>query len=186
MRARLSAAAYEVIAERGHSAFRTAAVAARAGVSEGALLHHFPTKEDVTLAAIEQALSLASTETQKRIARVSDDASAVLKAMLADFRAFFLGDRFWAALGITMDATKNSGIGPKIRKVVSGCRSPIYTAWEQKLVGCGWQQKRAEQAVAMTAALVCGFAIRSLWSQGEAALKSVEGEWLNFIERRSH
>jgi AcrR family transcriptional regulator len=180
MRARLSAAAYEVIAERGHSAFRTAAVAARAGVSEGALLHHFPTKEDVTLAAIEQALSLASAASQRRLARVSKPADAVLKAMLADFRAFFLGDRFWAALGITMDATKNPDMAPRIRKVVSACRSPIYAAWAAKLVACGWSEDRATEAVAMTAALTCGFAIRTLWTQ-EDTLGSIEKRWLSFV-----
>lgn len=183
MRARLSAAAYEVIAERGHSAFRTAAVAARAGVSEGALLHHFPTKEDVTLAAIEEALSLASAESQKRLARASGPADTVLKAMLTDFRGFFLGDRFWAALAITMDATKNPGIAPRIREVVSACRSPIYDAWADKLVACGWPKDRAAHVVAMTAALTCGFAIRTLWTHDEPFLRTLQNQWLEFVER---
>jgi AcrR family transcriptional regulator len=181
MRARLSAAAYEVIAERGHSAFRTAAVAARAGVSEGALLHHFPTKEDVTLAAIEQALSLASAASHKRLARVNPPAENVLKAMLADFRAFFFGDRFWAALGITMDATKNPDMGPRIRNVVNAARSPIYSAWAGKLVACGWSEARAAEAVAMTAALSCGFAIRTLWTE-EDALGVLAERWLSWVQ----
>jgi protein-disulfide isomerase len=53
MQRRLAQAAYEVIRDGGYVHFRTAAVARAAGVSQGAQLHHFPTKNSLAEAAIE-------------------------------------------------------------------------------------------------------------------------------------
>lgn len=180
MRTRLSRAAYEVIAERGHSAFRTAAVAARAGVSEGALLHHFPSKDAVTLAAIEYALTLAADASRRALSRVGLPTDRILKAMLTDFRHFFQGDRFWVALDIAMDASKNKQVSSRLRKIVAECRKPIYGMWQQKLVDCGWDDHNAANAVRMTAAIVSGFAIRTLWTNDAAASRELEERWLAF------
>lgn len=53
MRQRLMAATVECLAERGFAGTSTTLVSARAGVSRGAQLHHFPTKNDLVLAAVE-------------------------------------------------------------------------------------------------------------------------------------
>ena len=56
MQRRLAQAAYEVIRDGGYVHFRTAAVARAAGVSQGAQLHHFPTKNSLAEAAIDYEL----------------------------------------------------------------------------------------------------------------------------------
>jgi AcrR family transcriptional regulator len=181
MRTRLAQAAYEVIALRGHSAFRTAAVAEVAGVSQGALLHHFPTKDAVTLAAVSHALSLAAAASHERLTRVRGPADTVLRAMLADFRAFFLGDRFWVALDITMDASKTTTVFEEIRRIVAQYRAPVYDLWAQKLRACGWSAARTATAIRTTSALVSGFAIRSLWADDAAVSRATEERWIEFI-----
>jgi AcrR family transcriptional regulator len=181
MRERLSRAAYEVIARRGHSAFRTAAVASHAGVSQGALLHHFANKDAVTLAAIEYALAVAASASRSRLDKTPDVDGMILAQMLADFRAFFKGDGFWVALDITMDASKNAKLAPRIRKLVAAHRRPIYEQWTRKLRDNGWSEARAGDAVRMTAALVSGFAIRSLWSADEDIWPSIDVTWLKFL-----
>lgn len=173
MRARLAKAAYEVIAERGHSAFRTAAVIAHAGVSQGAMLHHFPNKESLTLAAIHYALNLGNEASVARIAAAGPTAPEILQAMADDFRDFFAGDRFWVALDITMDAAKDATVAPAIRQIVGEARRPIYSQWEASLCKAGWEPERAAEAVLMTAALISGYAIRSLWTADQRALDSM-------------
>lgn len=49
MRARLRAATEELIAEVGVDAASTVAIAQRCGVSRGALLHHYPTRDDLII-----------------------------------------------------------------------------------------------------------------------------------------
>jgi AcrR family transcriptional regulator len=170
MRDRLAKAAYDVIAERGHSAFRTAAVLALAGVSQGAMLHHFPTKESLTLAAIEYALTLGNEASRARIEAAGRDVRAIIQAMTEDFRDFFMGNRFWVSLDITMDAAKDSSVAPAIRGIVAQSRRPVYQQWEGALTGAGWDASRAAEAVTMIAALISGYAIRSLWTDDKDAV----------------
>jgi AcrR family transcriptional regulator len=181
MRARLAKAAFEVIAERGHSAFRTAAVLSHAGVSQGAMLYHFPTKDALTLAAIDYALMLDSDASQQRMAQAGTSAADILSAMAADFRNFFLGNRFWVALDITMDAAKDPVVAPAIRDIVGKARRPIYEQWTAAFVRCGWPDSRASVAVTSTAALVSGYAIRTLWNDDAYALDIALSTWFDCL-----
>jgi AcrR family transcriptional regulator len=53
MRARLMDATIECLVERGFGGTSTTLISERAGVSRGAQLHHFPTKNDLVVAAAE-------------------------------------------------------------------------------------------------------------------------------------
>ncbi len=181
MRARLAEAAYAVIAERGHSAFRMAAVAERAGVSVGAMLHHFPSKDEMTLAAIDHALSRAEQATRLRAANAGDDIPAVLQSIAADFTHFFNGDRFWVALDITMDASKNVEVAPSIGPIVARTRRPAYDLWTEVLTDRGWDRARSEEAVRSIAALACGYAIRTLWDKESAGAAHTLARWIDHL-----
>lgn len=69
MRARLMEATVELLVEKGFSGTSTTLVSQRAGVSRGAQLHHFPTKNDLVVAAV---------------AHIADTRGAELTAALGD------------------------------------------------------------------------------------------------------
>lgn len=178
MRARLAIAAYETVAVGGTGALRMRSVAEAAGVSQGALLHHFPDKNALILAAIEQALTLARDDSSTWLEAEAKDAKGVLQAMLAEFRAFFFSDRFWVAIGMTLDATKDPAFSPHVRAAVAGLRTPIYEAWVERLVAMGWDRDAAVRTVRSGAALVSGSAVRRFWAQPDDISEEVEAEWL--------
>jgi AcrR family transcriptional regulator len=62
MRSRLLEATVELLVERGFSGTSTTLVSERAGVSRGARLHHFPTKNDLVVAAVEHLTELRGAE----------------------------------------------------------------------------------------------------------------------------
>jgi AcrR family transcriptional regulator len=62
MRARLLEATVECLVERGFAGTSTTLVSERAGVSRGAQLHHFPTKNDLVVAAVEHLTAKRSEE----------------------------------------------------------------------------------------------------------------------------
>ena len=62
MRARLLDATIECLAATGYSAMSTNDVVRVAGVSRGALAHHFPTKADLVGAAAERLIALRARE----------------------------------------------------------------------------------------------------------------------------
>ncbi|ORA31753.1 TetR/AcrR family transcriptional regulator [Mycobacterium aquaticum] len=67
-RAALLDATLDLLAESGYKATTTTAVTHRAGVSMGALLHHFPTKSDLLTAAIGHAFDRRTHEYRQAMA----------------------------------------------------------------------------------------------------------------------
>lgn len=178
MRSRLSAEAYQLIANGGMPALRIRTLAQAAEVSQGAVLHHFADKDAIVLAAIEHALMLARDTSLEWLSDPGKCPETVLRAMLEEFRGFFFSDRFWVAIGITLEASKNSDLYPKVRSLVSGLRKPIYAAWEGQLVAHGWQADEARRDVRSAAAMVSGAAIRHFWADDDDVTRQIEEEWL--------
>lgn len=177
MRARLSAESYRIVAEGGVRALTIRSLAAAAKVSQGAVLHHFPDKAAIVLLAIEHALTIARDES----AQWQDepgDAEAMLRAMLAEFHAFFFSDRFWVAMGITIEASKDADLFRAVRHKVGTLRTPIYQAWEDRLCTRGWTREQARQDVRAAAAMISGAAIRRFWADEDDVGQLVEDEWI--------
>lgn len=178
MRARLAEAAYTTIAQGGVQALRLRAVAEAAGVSQGALLHHYADKNSLVLAAIEYALSLARDDSAFWLDQPSDEPATLLRSLLGELRGFFFSDRFWVAIGITMEASKDLTLTPTIRAAVSGLRTPVYQAWIDRLVGAGWRANDAARMVRSGSALMAGGAIRRFWAEPDDIAGDVEEEWI--------
>ena len=70
MRARLLEATVELLVERGFAGTSTTLVSERAGVSRGAQLHHFPTKNDLVVAAVEHLTELRGLELEQSLGRL--------------------------------------------------------------------------------------------------------------------
>jgi AcrR family transcriptional regulator len=79
--ARLLDATIECLIERGWAATSTTEVVRRAGVSRGAQVHHFPTKDDLVLAAIEHLLEWRIAEFQATFADLPADERSPATAM---------------------------------------------------------------------------------------------------------
>lgn len=177
MRARLSGEAYRLVAEGGIRALTIRSLAAAAKVSQGAVLHHFPDKAAIILLAIEHTLTMAREDSKGWLV-APGGAEGVLRAMLAEFRDFFFSDRFWVAMGITLETSKDTDLFPAVRAKVGTLRTPVYQAWEQRLVELGWSSDAARRDVRAGAALVSGAAIRRFWADEDDISHSVEDDWI--------
>ncbi len=71
--ARILAAAIECLSKLGYSATTTVAVGEHAGVSRGALLHHFPTRAELIAAAVRRLFEELDERFRKAFAQVSAD-----------------------------------------------------------------------------------------------------------------
>lgn len=72
-RIRLLDATVESLVEKGWSGTSTTEVVRRAGVSRGAQVHHYPTKEDLVLAAVEHLLDRRRFDFRAAFDRVAPD-----------------------------------------------------------------------------------------------------------------
>ncbi|MBC2641592.1 TetR/AcrR family transcriptional regulator [Rhodococcus wratislaviensis] len=96
MRTKLLDAAVDSLVEFGYARTTTQGIARRAGVSRGAQLHHFPTKESLVVAAVEH---LVDKRMEEILAAEVDAGRGV--EVLADA---FSGPLFYAALELWVAA----------------------------------------------------------------------------------
>lgn len=181
MRERLAQATFDIIAARGFSSLRTAAVAERAGVSQGALLHHFETKDGLTLATVEYAFAQASATTEEIIADGLAKGVDPIDLMLRDFRTYFFNDDFWVSLDITINASKDPALKEGIREIVPRYRLGVYRRWVGILSENGWSVADAEEIVRMSAALTTGLGIRTLFDDVDAYLDVTLAKWRDIV-----
>lgn len=182
MRERVAQATFDVIAARGYSAMRYAAVAEQAGVSQGALLHHFETKDVLTLATVEFAFARASEKTEEIIEAGLAKGEDPIDLMLKDFALYFFNDDFWVSLDITINASKIAELKEGIREIVPRYRLGVYRRWVGILADCGWTQADAEEIVRMSAALTTGLGIRTLFDDVDAYLDATIAKWRKMVD----
>ena len=100
-RERLLDAVVACIADRGYAATTTADVLERAGVSRGAMLHHFPTRATLMAAALEQLLQLRLEAARRVLEQVDGplgiDEGIDLAWSLHDSAVFVAHVEMWVA-----------------------------------------------------------------------------------------
>ncbi|MXG91248.1 TetR family transcriptional regulator [Nocardioides sp. YIM 123512] len=109
MRARLLEATVELLVERGYAGTSTTLVSERAGVSRGAQLHHFPSKQDLVVAAVQHVTEVRGRELEeaaRRLPRGARRTRAVLR-MLGDH---FSSPVFAAALELWVAARTDEAL----------------------------------------------------------------------------
>jgi len=97
-RERILAAARELFADEGPAA-RMDAVAARAGLAVGTLYRHFPTKEALLEAVVQDRARAAEARARAALERVGDgaDPAAEVDDLMRWYASVLLEDRAWKA-----------------------------------------------------------------------------------------
>ena len=120
MRARLMDATIECLVEHGFAGTSTTLISERAGVSRGAQLHHFPTKNDLVVAAVEHLTQVRGAELATAAAALPHGPHRTrdVLRMLGDH---FVSPVFVAALELWVaartDTTLLSAVAPLEQKV---------------------------------------------------------------------
>jgi AcrR family transcriptional regulator len=113
-RARLLDAAIECLIEEGYAAMSTTEVVARAGLSRGAQVHHFPRKVDLVEAAVQWLLVKTAEDVNRTVAQLPADADrgeTVLSLLWSAFRS----PLFLAALELIVAARTDDTLIPGLR-----------------------------------------------------------------------
>ncbi len=160
-RGRILKASVTLMRKRGYANFRTAEVAELAGVSRGAQLHHFPTKESLVFATLEHVFDSVLEATRKR-AQALKPGDDVLQQIIDDAREFFFNDEFFITLDIVMSTT-DQRLRRKVLAMARSYRLPAERAWRDALVGAGVPESTVDDLLWLTLSIVRGLAIRILW-----------------------
>ena len=109
MRARLMEATVELLVEKGFASTTTTLVSERAGVSRGAQLHHFPTKNDLVLAAVEHLTAVRGAELTAAAAKLPTGVRRT-RAVLQMLGDHFTSPVFSAALELWVAARTDENL----------------------------------------------------------------------------
>ncbi|MFC9358054.1 TetR/AcrR family transcriptional regulator [Rhodococcus sp. NPDC057014] len=155
MRTKLLDAAVDSLVELGYARTTTQGIARRAGVSRGAQLHHFPTKESLVVAAVEHLVDKRMEE----ILAAEVDAGRGIE-VLADA---FSGPLFYAALELWVAARTDPALFeatvPLERKVTEALRRGSAEVFGDRF---------DSDAIELSIELVRGLAVSALFRTPEA------------------
>lgn len=175
-RDKLLQATIDVLLERGYAGLTTAQVEARAGVSSGARVHHYRSKEDLVVAAMELIYERATQLGQTRAGDAGASAEPVA-ALIEDCRSIYFGWPFLASVDVMIAARTDPGLEPRVNGVLHTFHSTMKATWIKALMSAGYSAARAEIVFSMTLNLMRGMAINKVWQNNQGEYDLIISEW---------
>lgn len=180
MRLRLLEATAQCLAEHGWAGTSTTMVSQRAGVSRGAQLHHFPTKSDLVVAAVEH-LALVRRDELARAAAALPDGPGRTRAVLEMLGDHFTSDGFVAALetwvAARSDATLLAAVGPFER--ITGRETHKLTV---AMLDADESEPGARELVQATLDLIRGLGLANTISNDQARRSRILDRWAAVLD----
>ncbi len=180
MRARLLEATVDCLVERGFAGTSTTLVSERAGVSRGAQLHHFPTKNDLVVAAVEHLTEVRGAELAKAAEKLPTGprrTRAVLR-MLGDH---FTSPVFSAALELWVAARTDENL----RAVVAPLEQRVGRETHRltvDLLGADESRAGVRELVQATLDLVRGLGLANTVSDDARRRARILDRWADTLD----
>jgi len=182
MRLRLLEATVELLVERGWSGTSTTLVSKRAGVSRGAQLHHFPTKDDLVLAAVEHLSDVRGRELAEAAANLPRGRRRT-RAVLEMLAEHFTSPAFTAALELWVAARTE----PQLLAALAPLEQRIGRDTHRRtveLLGVDESGRGVRELVQATLDLVRGLGLANTISDDAARRKRILDEWARTLDDR--
>ena len=179
MRGRLLDATVECLVERGFAGTSTTLVSERAGVSRGAQLHHFPTKNDLVVAAVEHLTEKRASELGAAAVLLPEGAQRT-RAVLHMLGDHFAGPVFTAALELWVAARTDpallAAVGPLELRV--GRETHRMTV---ELLGADESEPGVRELVQATLDLVRGLGLANTISDDARRRDRILDQWADTL-----
>lgn len=174
MRRRLLEATVDSLVELGWSGTTTTVVSQRAGVSRGAQLHHFPTKHDLVVAAVEFITERRRSQMDAVLADlpVEGRTRAVLEALSAQF----ISPVFFAALELWVAARTDESLRAEVDDLERRIGRETH-AHAVTLLGIDESRGRNRQLVQATLDLVRGLGLAATLSDDSMRRTAILDAW---------
>ncbi|WP_422772219.1 TetR/AcrR family transcriptional regulator [Plantactinospora sp. WMMC1484] len=174
-RARVLEATVECLVERGWSGTTTTVVAARAGVSRGAQLHHYPTKTALVVAAVEHLAERRAAEIRAEAAGLPSGPER-LDQVIDMLASAFTGPLFVAALELWVAGRTD----PELRKALVPLEALVGREMHRltvDLLGADERRPGVREAIQATLDLLRGLGVANLLSDDSTRRAALLGLW---------
>lgn len=173
-RLRLLEATITLLLERGYSRLTTTDIASLAGVSRGALTHHFASKEDIVTRAVQHQLQLTTADLHKRADEVngasSDDIIDYLWEMMA-------GGLFYVTLEYLPEARHNPAFKEQMVPVVKEFHAALDAVWTRLSEHADIEPARARVMLNATMCLIRGMVAQTIVRDDPEYFRNLLSYW---------
>jgi AcrR family transcriptional regulator len=180
MRQRLLDATLRCLVEQGWSGTSTTLVSQRAGVSRGAQLHHFPTKTDLVIAAVEHIAQVRRQELAEAAAALPRGKRRT-REVLALLGDHFTDAVFSAALELWVAARTDPQLHAAVEPLerVTGRETHRLTV---EMLDVDESQPGARELVQATLDLIRGLGLANTISDDRARRERVLDRWADVLD----
>ncbi len=175
-RTRLLDATVECLIERGYAGTTTSAVQERAGVSRGALMHHYSSKADLMVAAVRHLAHQRGENLRNQAARLPADRDRVSQAIDLLWETF-TGPLFTATLELWAAARTDRELWPAVYDWERSLRHDLTAVMEEVFGAEVAARPPFSEAVEMTLQFMRGAALTSILRTDPSRQRQAIDRW---------
>ncbi len=173
---RLIEATIEALHRRGYARITTAEIAERAGVSRGALMHHYDTKEELVTVAVERLLKDTTGEIRGWLGRARSG-ELTLDAFLDHLWELYSGRLLFVTIEHITEARHNEALRASLVPVVREFHKALDAAWREFFHGTPLSQAEVETVLNATTCLFRGMGVQTVLRQDPAYYEGLLAHW---------
>lgn len=172
--------AVECLAEVGWSGSTVSVVAERAGVSRGAAQHHFPTREDLFIAAVEH---VAQTRTEEIAAYMAEHAGEPIptRRVVEMVVEIHTGSFFRAALALWVASSSEPQLRERVVALEARIGRLVHRATVQMLA-VDESVEGVRELIQATLDMARGFGLANLLTDDRARREPIVARWAEVLD----
>lgn len=183
-RARLIDATLDLLVERGYALATTSEIAGRAGVTRGALNHHFSGKDDLIVQSVSHLLHSWIGEI-RQVAELVKAGSLSLSDFVDRMWELFSGKLFLVTLEHVTAARHNPYLREQLVSVTREFHTALDGTWQDFFDGTGLQKPEVEAAFNATLCLMRGMSLQTILRDDAAYYARLLGFWKTVLAEHS-
>lgn len=180
-REKLLSVTVEMLAGKGWSATTVAAVAEAAGVSRGAAQHHFPAREDLITAVLEEMFTEMTAEAAQTLDSLPDGPERI-PVVVDRAVSIYTGVPFKAALQVWAAAASDGALRELILPLEAKLARAAHRLTVQGLDPNGVHGSQAHRLAQITLDLARGLGLADTLSDDSARRAQVTAAWVQQVK----
>src|SRR6185312_10407809 len=158
-RRKLIQATIDALDERGYARITTVEIARRAGVSRGALMHHFSTKEELVSTSVEKHLEESTAEIREFL-DMARNGEMSLDTFLDRLWQMYSGKLLFVTLEHITEARHNAPLRENLIPVVRRFHAALDATWREFFRGTALSEDDVETVLNASTCMFRGMGVQ--------------------------
>jgi AcrR family transcriptional regulator len=174
-------AAIDVLSEHGYTHATIAAIAERAGVSRGALVHHYASRSDLLLATTDALFDAFVEQMRLRAEEVSASRLPLEGFIDSCWAEVFEGRWFYCSLQLISAARTDPDLRDSLVPAIQRLHTALDTIWRGVFDKTDLSAGRVDTLLNMTLCLMRGMAVQAVLRDDPAYYQEILSTWKQIL-----